>query len=498
MVATVEIVFRALERIWQHPNLLRPTISKSRLFVLNDCDTFKPATTYSLQSVYIILLTMAPLKSILRSGSWLLGRTSGSKQPEPTTSFELYEDVSVKKLLPPRLRSHHSESHSPSPDQPDATKETRVDQEAHTLRGENRVSEANDEDDEDDDVDTKISKEVDAFHMIESFISMLSSFGNEDAGEDFSVKMIKEEEGEEVEVDKAEEEEGKTVQGDGLEITLHHFVEYEKIRKERLKGGDGSQEATCGESLASEEKFTGGPRDRKYATTTRRTTPSQHIVEFKDIQKREIEKMKEKVEEIKQAMTERQLQHVLVGRTIEERMQKNFKILEESNKAQAKIEAEYERIMRKRGRNAPKTVLFANSSEEDNLLVPPPVECGLKVETYPEYEVHFADVQVAPDCYDVEDELFEFVDEELLAERDVIRRENMLNDWSLKVTESTTQAWGNILDFVEDVVLFARGGYCETDCRCDDLYENDSNDDVVAPVSEVMVPEHSFRKSFAE
>ena len=196
-------------------------------------------------------------------------------------------------------------------------------------------------------------------------------------------------------------------------------------------------------------------------------------------------------------MSERQLQHVLVGRTIEERMQKNFKILEESKAAQAKIEAELERIMRKRARNAPKTVLFANgSSEEDNLLAPPPVECGLKVETYPEYEVHFDDAPAAPDYYEVEDELFEFVDEDLLLERDVIRRENVLNQLSLKVTESTTKAWGNILDFVEDVVIFARGGYCETDFRCDDFYENDSNDDI-APVTEVMVPEQSYKKAFA-
>ena len=395
-----------------------------------------------------------------------------------TASFELYDEVSVKKIVPPRLRQPNLDTPTP----PEPVEEARVvEEEAQTFWDDKRVPQAPSEHDEDDD---KISKEVDAFHMIESFVSNLSSFGN---GEDVEDEV---------------EEEDEAVQGDGLEITLKNFIEYEKIRKQRLKGvigEEGSEGATCGESLGSEEKFMGGPPDKKYtsATSTTRTNSSQHIVEFKDITKRETEKMKKKVQEIKKAMSERQLQHVLVGRTIEERMQKNFKILEESKAAQAKIEAELERIMRKRARNAPKTVLFANgSSEEDNLLAPPPVECGLKVETYPEYEVHFDDAPAAPDYYEVEDELFEFVDEDLLLERDVIRRENVLNQLSLKVTESTTKAWGNILDFVEDVVIFARGGYCETDFRCDDFYENDSNDDI-APVTEVMVPEQSYKKAFA-
>ena len=423
---------------------------------------------------------MAPLKSILRSGSLLLG-----KKPEQTklSSFDMSDDgeESVQQTLPPRMRLLKTSSPhltQPSPVKPnDEVVDARTEDNARVMWDENRAP-------EDDDAspcvtqDDKINKEVDAFHLIESFVSMLSSFGGDEElenPEDYSDVM----------------EDDEVVPGDGLEITLQNYLEYETIRKERLKNVNGSKPDT----------HTAFEATKDHLVKHMRVAQTRHIMELKDIHKTELDKMKEHVQHLKKAMAERKMRHVLVSKTVEERMRKNFKVLEESKEAQAKIEAECERIMHKRTRRN-KTIVFSKPSEDDDdVEVPPPVQCGLKVEKYPEYEVHFTDVPVTPDCYEAEDELFEFVDEALLEERDMARRETMLNDWSEKVMGTTRHAWGNILDFVEDLVFFTRGGYCETELNCEDYFQEDDlqEDSPVedSPVAEVMMPETRSKEKFA-
>jgi len=435
--------------------------------------------------------TMAPLKSILRSGSFF---SNNSKTPSFDFDNDDDGDESEKHTLPPRLRKKGKSSKAKDVKPKHAAKaEARVDEEPRVVKNAREprdVPQSPSRAHGDDKIDKII--DIDAFSMIHSFISMVTSYGEDEKEYKFSV---------------ADDE--SVVQGDGLEITLQNYLEYEQIRKERLQSvteDDDSEEATCGESLASEEKLMGenialeSPEESKLGVeSTNKAPPPQkedkripfqiaedNLIqqlwlprlernkELKQINKAELQKMKEHVEKLKEAMTQRKLQRMFVAKTVEDRMHKNFKVLEESREAQKKIEAEYERILKKsQTPKRPQTILFPQMSEDDDVDVPPPLQNGFKVEQYPEYEVHFTDVPILPEL-EGEDNDFNY-----------IHREFQVNSLSAKVLDATQNAWGDLLDLAEDLVtyIFTNGGCSpdsESSCGCsagipDDIeYDNGS------------------------
>ena len=305
---------------------------------------------------------MSP-KSILRSSSFL-GRKS--KQ----LSFELDEESSspIERTLPPCMRK-------PKP-QPVAT-EKPIAVVAEDVRAEEPVDERGLEP-----ADDKINMSVTFDDKVDE-VSMIQSF-------DYPAPTA-----DDITIEKS------------LEITLANYLEFEKIRKERRQkekadGTDDSEEATCGESVAEEvqkedlqgEKLVDEANEREPPQPPGEIPPIlstdslvaklqegevHRIQHLKELNHTEIEKMKAQVDQIKLAMLKhKKSERIPINKTVEERMKKNLKVVEEALEAQKKIENEFT-LNKNKYTQWQKPTHKIEKYPTIPVTAPPPVKYGLKL-----------------------------------------------------------------------------------------------------------------------
>jgi len=385
---------------------------------------------------------MAPLKSILRSSSFL-GRGQ-------STDDIFDEEDSVKATPPPFIRKMKA-GFSKKSTAKAASQESRGEKGRRNDKDEARVDEpdlilADRSATFDSKIDTVIS--LDAFDIIESFVTMIASY-EEDEAKSLPVEKV------------------PTKEDVGLEITYENYVEFEKVRQQRLlEMEEGSEEATCGESVGSEEQLAKeSPKQEEHPKEESepkaeppkpekkdKRTPFEvaednfvhelwapqfnRIKKLKEMNQTELRNIREQVARLREEATKRKHQRLLVSRPFEKKMNKNLKVLEESLIAQKKIEEDFETLVNKQA--LPKVrVVETTTVPEVQIEVPPPVQVGLEVHEYGEYESHFADEQ--PEVHFDDDALNDAVQEEL-------------NEKTESVYNTTKSAWGELSTFANDLL----------------------------------------------